>query len=183
MEWLAVLSSGWAVIWTIGLFLVLTATVENELGFVSLIVLAVGILVLELTGATAVVTWAMDNPINFLGAAALYLLAGAVWALFKWWRYSQKNAHRVKEAFSQWQKSNAAAPREDFYNSDYHNPLSLSKNRDRIIVWMAWWVPSLFWALVSDLVIGLWNRLYDMLSGAFGSVMRRVVNQAIDGKE
>lgn len=180
MEWLAMLSGGWAIIWTIAVFAVLVGTVENEFGFVSLIVLVVGLIVLELTGATAVTTWAMANPVRFVGLAALYLLAGAAWALFKWWRYANRHAGRVKTAFAEWQKSHANSPREEFFDSHYHNPLSLTGNRDRIIVWMAWWVPSLFWALVSDLVIGIWNRLYDMLSGAFGSVMRRVVNSAID---
>jgi len=177
MEFLAALAGGWAIVWTLVLFAIITATVEHELGTVSFIVLAVGLLVLEFTGTTALWAWASTNPLRLVGLAVLYLLAGCAWALIKWWLYVRKQKERVEKYFKYWRgmTRNEGVADSGFLDSD-ENPVQLnSENRNRIMIWMMWWVPSLFWTVVSDLVIGIWNRLYDLLAGGFAKIARGIV--------
>lgn len=178
MEFLNVLAGGWAIIWTALAFFILVATVEHEQGVASIVVLAIAVLVLELTGATALAAWVVANPVAVVGYAFLYFIAGGAWSLLKWWLFVRRQADRIKEKFDLWVKHNPDQPKSEFYASSY-NPANLGENKDRIMLWMMWWVPSLFWAIASDLIIGIWNRVYDLMAGGFRAIMQRIVGNVI----
>lgn len=177
MEFLGFLAGGWAIVWTVVLFGIIVATTENELGWVSFIVLAIGVTVMELAGASALWPWVVENPLRLVVYLVGYLIAGGLWSLFKWWLFVRRRMPEVKEAFQRWSRDHASAPMDEFIASSYHNPVSLSDNtnQERIMRWMIWWVPSLFWTLLSDLLISIWNRVYDLMAGGYRAIMRRIV--------
>lgn len=52
--------------------------------------------------------------------------------------------------------------------------LPLRDYKGRITTWMAFWPFSLVWTLVDDLVIRLWENLYEMLTGTFRRIFESV---------
>ena len=44
------------------------------------------------------------------------------------------------------------------------------ENKDIIINWMSFWIPSMLWTAFNTLIIELWEKLYKMVKGVYGRI-------------
>jgi len=108
-----------------------------------------------------VVIFAFKTPLpswqNLLMYGAGYLVAGALWSLYRWWRYVREVVQKARDN------------KENHY-SDLPSPseLSVSNNKDRIIAWIAFWPWSVFWSITHD----LFYNIYDALRKVYGQIAK-----------
>lgn len=181
MEFLSALGGVWAVIWTLMVFAVVVGAVEFESMAVAFVVTAIGLVVLEVAGATHIRGWIQESPMRLILLAVLYLACGALWSVVKWWFYVRKQRPEIKASYENWKDryGGGGDTSLDAFLVSESNPVKASKNKHRIMVWMVWWVPSLFWTVCSDIIMKIWDRLYDMLVGIYTNIANRIAKSAV----
>lgn len=115
-----------------------------------------------------------------LGGFVAYLVTGMVWTVFKWWRY----ARRTRTKLQDWLIRNPVPTGQDpaqFYIRASKNvkfltgiqyldgkfKLLASQHKTRIIRWLALWPFSMLGTLINDLMIRLWETIYELLGGVY----------------
>lgn len=179
MEFLSGLASMWAVVWTILFLLVLSGLIEYEQGWLSLLLTAGVFAVAEVYWDAGLVDWGTDNPGRLLMYAVLYVVIGVAWSLIKWSMYVSRRRTVTTEAYSREKKnygSNAAESLEAFAVSS-SNPLHPSRHKSRILMWMAWWVPSVLSTILFDFLDRFWDLVYDRFSNVFVRIGASIVSR------
>ena len=139
---------------------------------------------LALAGATYLVSgvdpflWIVANPVLTMLLVAGYLLAGALWARMKFSLWLMDEAKSMREAYESYRRStpHTDASLENFKKSLAARTWSPARNKGRIMAWMAWWVPSVFWTLTHDFFQKIWRWAYDLMLKS----LERATNSALD---
>lgn len=133
---------------------------------------------------TLIGTWGLIamNPGVVFGCGLLFLAAGVLWSLFKWYRFVVKQAEdarrRLDIQISVYQ-SNRGYPykmdteegRQDFLNDA--KPL-VSRYKARIAGWIAFWPLSILWTVLTELLQDVFERIVEF----FKSYYQRIVDKA-----
>lgn len=180
MDILAAFTGGWVAIWCAIIFFILIVSVEQEKGFVSLIATVVGILALEVSGATHIWNWAYQNPFRWIALILIYLTCGAAWSIVKWWFYVRKSRESVRAEYGMWQSVHPDGSIDEFLDSPSNRlRLKNGENKNRIVLWMIWWIPSLVWTVCSDVVLDIWHKIYDLLSSIYTNIAKHVIKSTL----
>ena len=128
------------------------------------------------------------NPFYFLTYAGIYVLAGLIWSVLKWWRYVAKirreyDAARVR--FCELHRLDPAAPLplrfkalwQENSERDFGEPPQVTEHRGDIIRWMTYWPFSLLWTILNDPV----RRLFEFLYNLVGAKMQAISDQLFKG--
>jgi hypothetical protein len=122
------------------------------------------------------------NPLNVLYGLFAYAVIGAVWSIFKWWRYLHKDdiQARIKMDFDAWKSrsENEGKPVSAFVTSP-SNTVRASNSKPRIIGWIAYWPASLVWALTHDLLKWIADSVYDLLKRIYLAIADSVTRSTI----
>lgn len=135
---------------------------------------------------TPVYEWAVANPALFAASVVAYFIIGAIYAVYKFIRFSykireQNRFHKerfllghsssvmTEELFKEW--TNLLATRRYTYDvQTFHGereyPLTkpnISDHKSDIALWVIYWVPSLFWTLLNDPLRKIANLIYDLI--------------------
>lgn len=177
-------SIGFWILLTIEFILLLTFTELEKpgLSFFSLIVFG---LLLKFFGAGDVFEWVWEHPREVLFGAGVYLAAGMVWGVVKWYFFVTKRRDEYleeKEEFfkrrgteDDWARSTL---RMRFLNSKGELTPLARENKSRIIMWMAYWPWSLLWTTINDAVKRIYREIYQaiqrLLQGISDSVFKDV---------
>lgn len=86
----------------------------------------------------------------------LYLIAGLIWAIFKWFLYCK-----------QWVREQNRGEHKYFYAKD---TLSASDHKERITLWIVYFPLSIVWTVARDVVKNGLSRICDCLSGIFDKI-------------
>jgi len=86
-----------------------------------------------------------------------YIAVGGGWSIFKWWRH-------VRAMVTAYKNDNKTTT---VYTRDFE----ASNHKAKIIVWIAYWPWSLFWAITSD----LFNNLFDILASCYKKISDKAV--------
>jgi hypothetical protein len=100
-------------------------------------------------------------------AVGLYLAAGGIWSLFKWWRHCRQELEATKEKIAH------QPDRFDYHQSDLRNQVSASQNKGRICAWITYWPWSCFWNISRDAI----NTVFDALTGLYNGISNHTLNQ------
>jgi len=96
---------------------------------------------------------------------AVYVLAGILWSLFKWYRFVQKKAAYYHEKCGTTLTSTQL--------TSFKDSVSVLGNKARLTGWIAWWPWSLIWSVTGD----FWNFLYDTMVNAYRKIADREINK------
>jgi len=75
-------------------------------------------------------------------------------------------------SFKIWMKKNS-----------YNNPLAPTQNKLRITRWMVWWPTSIIWTVCSDLIINIYNFIYDKIAFIFTAILDKQIDRAISNND
>lgn len=169
MEWAFLFQLAGSII----LFVALLVSVEHESAFASFAVTVVALIFFWFLYDNGPFRWVSENPIRFIGVLALYFVIGSMWSVFKWYLYVRKNREFVHQRYT----SSVRKGSFDDYLNSAENPMHIMNNKERITIWMIWWVPSMIWTAIHDMVKGIWNFIYNMLGTLYTNIMKAVVGQ------
>lgn len=89
-----------------------------------------------------------DNPGRSIAIIGIYICAGLIWSIFKWYFFLQNKKQELVE------KSEAGR---DVYESDFPQA---KDNKNRIVTWMSYWPFSAFWTLINEPVKKVFRFIY-----------------------
>lgn len=183
--------------------IILLALIENErpwLGGFTLIVTGV---LLHFFGGVNLLSLVLANPGLSALCLVGYLAVGVAWALVKWFLFALRKKEEYLEAKESWKpeqearwdyvrdESNRILPDKAQVKSgptkweDSHArklllnskgglmPLA-RENKERIMLWIAYWPWSLLWTLVDDPLKRLARHIFNMIQDTLQSISNRV---------
>lgn len=187
--------------------IVLIRVIEEDDALPGFIVLAVTAVIFMVFGnfMLGVVNYIYHNPLILLGGVAIYLLAGLLYSVYRWWRYLIKKRKEFDQNKVEWirrEKQRRDHAKEQYNPEDIlaawkknvaDNSLlqqyipRLSRNKERITCWMTFWPWSLFWYMFRKLFIEIWNNIYKLFQGMFrrirNSVFKDILSEYADDVE
>ena len=155
---------------------------------------ATGIIIAYLCGLSffwevSVFSWLWNNPFSFIWYAFLYLGIGAAWSTFKWYKFVDQKRDAYEENVDYFMKKHKVTDRDllkndpkvkkdwkEFINSHYRYGYVIptaKENKANIIMWMTYWVFSMFWAITGDLLDWIYSRMYKALSRLADRIVER----------
>jgi hypothetical protein len=166
---------GWWLI-TLGCFVWIIWSVEKDSWSGSLTCAILYILFLQFLGRLDLFGGVIGHPIDSVLDVLAYFVIGFWWSFVKWWLYVNKIAIKRsdarKEFLANYKEPKSAVPSEtrDKYhvapiastkrdddwgfivrNYSLEKP-TVSKNKNKISIWIIYWPVSLLWSLLDDLV-------------------------------
>jgi membrane protein implicated in regulation of membrane protease activity len=130
---------------------IITACVENE-HYSTPTVVAIILAAIYWKAITAL-------PWSIIGIAiGSFVLIGACWSIFQWFRRVQKKATEFKEEFG--------ATLTTQQMRDLQRLVSASDNKALITGWIAFWPWDMFWTFTGD----FFNMIYDALSSVYTKI-------------
>jgi hypothetical protein len=153
-------------------FILITTFVEKEeqSGTGATIILIISVFLIGIFGNFEsfknIFNYAVTNPWTVLGFFALYVVLGIVWSFFKWYFYLSTIKEEVKE-----KKENCIK----FYRQEID--ISLSVNKNRVIVWMSYWPFSIIWTLINDPIKKLYRYILHKISGLYQKISDRMFKE------
>lgn len=125
-----------------------------------------------------------QNPIPFFFGVLAYLVIGIGWSVFKWWTYL--NTEEVKKKalvyLASKQKRNPHDNPDPYTKqsllTDRYSPLSPleATNYSRLMRWLAWWPISVLSTLFRELVVKLFENIFNWVKGIYVNISRKVVD-------
>ncbi len=156
---------------------------DNGGGLAFLTVLGT-LLLLQWFGDVKVFSAISTNPSLALLALLAYLVVGAVWSIAKWYFYLHRRRevyndkrfrilrdYRVDKVSDLQQRDKESVVRQ---LRDYAAQPKARENKQRIIVWMAYWPWSLVWTFFSDFVRRLCHHIYEWLHRLYQAISDHV---------
>lgn len=166
---------------------------EKEKGLLASVVLLASILAMTFFGNVPTFAWIVANPWSFAAAAGIYLAAGALWGLIRWWIFNNHVLEEYEEDKMEWlhargvndlivpEKLKADWNKELLnYASRWSKTIAGEQkivieprwwdHKNKIATWMAIWPWSMAWYVVANFVKDVFKRIQRWLS----SVMERI---------
>jgi hypothetical protein len=120
-----------------------------------------------------------NNPLLLFYWTAGFLLAGAGWSLFKWWRH-------VDRVVKSWAKRGytddlrklekiKAASSDSSVDLPYE--IDPGHNKDRFFGWIVYWPFSLVWTLLDDPLRAAFEFMYDQFGQFYTKIAQRVARR------
>lgn len=168
------------------LFGLLVFFAEAERLWSSVILVIVAVLVAQFVAGIAVLTFLFSNPIMFIAAVLVYLIAGSAYTTFwEWPKYCRLNVN--PKALAKFLKSKGLAEgpaSEDEYYSDPRVFKLHPKNHiTRLGHMVLHWPFLLFWTLLHDPITWLYNFMYDLLGDFFLKIAVTITKTAVDASK
>lgn len=164
------------------LFLLTAATESFFVGFIVLFLSGAWIAFVE---GVDILAYAQENTGTILVFLLVYVACGAIWSLVKWRLWLGKQKDGITRAWDTFQLNNPSltgdmeAMKNDFLRSSYGYTWRAANNKGMILSWLVWWVPSLAWTVFKDLLIKVWERVYDLLSGVYDRISSAFIRNII----
>lgn len=129
---------------------------------------------------STMVSFVQNHPYEIIGGIFAYLIVGAIFSIAKWFLYlnseDMQEYIKAKKTYYDQLKPEARESIGSFYAYlKGEHSVSVSKNKSRITFWIAWWPPVLFWTLFSDLLVKVWNHIYNLLGGIYEKILEKTV--------
>jgi hypothetical protein len=110
-----------------------------------------------------------NSPFAFLGYVVGYVFIGAIWSVVKWYFFLVE----VKNYYLERKQR----------HSDASLVIPLAKNyKSTIIMWMSYWIVSIYWTFLKEFVTGIWNKVYIHLGGLYDKMSNRIFKDVVELK-
>lgn len=113
-----------------------------------------------------------NSPLTFFGYVAGYLAIGSIWSFIKWYYYLVD----YKNKYIEQKNSNAS------YKPTLRVPVAKEHKGD-IIMWMSYWVVSVFWTLIHRWVTKIWTTLFLKFEGLYNKLSKNVFKDLVEEDE
>lgn len=135
-----------------------------------------------------VFTYIKNNPEKIVLWTLAYLAAGIVWSGVKWAMHVRKVGQKCSEIIEA-NKGNmnamisALKSASESYAFTGANPAELipkaSKHKDRIIIWMVYWIPSFIGTICNEWVYNLFNNIFKLIRHLYQSLANQIFSGVI----
>jgi hypothetical protein len=133
-----------------------------------------GVGIWTLTGANFL-SWVYNNPLTLLWQAVAYVAIGVLWSNFKW-RKHMKSDEVQRELRDGYARMKPGATLEDFRRSVWFpREAEPSANKGAIVSWLSLWPFSVIGFVAGDVILRMFERIYDTLSGLYEGITLRSV--------
>lgn len=129
--------------------------------------------------------FALQEPWTFVLYVVSYVALGAVWSVFKWWRFVVRCYDRYERQRTEFLRKNGATVMSEalkalWYERHYHAPVpTYQECRGAIATWMMFWPFSILSELFSDWLRQIFIVISDMLGGVYRSIVASVFKDAL----
>ena len=104
-----------------------------------------------------------DNPLKFILYIILYVFAGAIWSVMKWYFFLVEKKNEFIQS------------KIDYPSTTHKLNIPLAKDhKGTIILWMSYWIPSLFWTFINQWVSKVWTKMFNNLESVFNKISKSV---------
>lgn len=109
----------------------------------------------------SLISYALDNPKEFMGWILVYLVIGIIWVFIKWGLFLLKLREQARE-FEQYKD----------------HPPQVRQYKSKIISWMSYWPFSMIGTFFGDIVRRIYNTIFeiihDMLQSMSDHMFRKI---------
>ena len=201
MEWLTTWFifgsiSFWALIGIETILLFLLTVGEDDIWLTPATVSLIAVLaLLQFVGKVPVFQTIVENPKAAFGWAGLYVLAGVVWMVAKWYLFVKakirKYQQEVRDEFVRENnlKNGEEIPAilkplmekaiQDKLGYGSCEAPQVSEHKEQLFTWFAFWPASGIWTIINDPITRLFNSIYHQLRGALQAISDRVYRQLL----
>jgi len=153
----------------LALSVVYTIATETDSHGIAIFSTVLAIALYWATISVAVAAWHL-----LLIGILVYLVLGGVWSVYRWLNYCRKfiQEHPYTITVEEYSSGRRVLLTEEQY---YKSELLPSKNRSRLIGWVAYWPWSLVWNITGDLLTTVYNLLVDI----YKRTAERVIRQSL----
>ena len=187
--------------------IVLFAFIANESGTGAALSVFTLCTFLYLFGGVNIVAYVGAHPLESVGWIAGYLVLGVGWAVLKWYFFVKERLREYKKLrveFLTTHKQDITKPVPEELKEKWVDCLTrqgwarygdwkvfeggkrlvriipqASRNKARIMRWIAWWPVSLVWSVISDWVVEILQRIYERIAG----VLQRIADAIFEDVE
>ena len=165
------------------------------------ITLVTTLLLLNFFSTTPLLTWISVYRYEFLAGVLGYFVGGAIWGVCKWYFFNKNRYEKYELEKRTWLHNkgytgteipdNLKAAWTDYlkgsstwsYSTDRYSSkdtrvvqikLQSWQHKSRISMWMTYWVWSLAWSLLDDIVKNAFRKIQQHLTGLMESITNRV---------
>ncbi len=160
--------------------------IDQENGIGATISVVVFAALLQWCGDVDLIGYVRLHPLFILSCIAGYFALGAVWGVIKWWMFCRDRLEEYEEARDEFLRSmgqpsgTRAVPPElrQQWKEHLRSPDHLGRNRTvdlsktpqvhahkaEILRWMTFWVVSMIWSFINDLVKRVFRMIYQKLA-------------------
>lgn len=120
------------------------------------------------------------NPATTLIFIALYFLAGALWSVFRWWRYVTEKRKEFDEALAKFHKEykikdgdpipDNVLSKWTYYKVEVPN---VAKKKRSLVTWIIYWPWSMLWYFIRDFVVEIAEEIYKRLALMYTSIVNK----------
>ena len=132
-----------------------------------------------------VFTWAWDNPKLLAQGLFVYILAGIVWATFKFVVKLRKARNKYIADKKEYFRSNPRITDEAWiakikgsYGGTENYAPTVNQNKENIMFWAWWWPFSVIGFFFEDLIVELWNMSWNFMKGFLNGIRSTVLGEA-----
>jgi hypothetical protein len=181
----------WILVLSSIVFGVLVAITSSEKPLSALVFFIVSWTAITFLSGTNPFNYVVDHAGDIFVWIGVYLLIGVAYAYAKWtWFYlpSPYVQTKITETFnafkSHWSRTFSDTKTNDELIEEFvkssHYPFGLNKDKWKISTWVIWWPINLFWNMLDDVMIKVWEWFSSALSGSFASIAKSQVKKTID---
>lgn len=177
--WLLIFTGAWFWILTAAIAIVLVYEVAHERPVATGFTIVLYLLAIHLFGDAAVFSALRAHPAYIYIGVPAFFLAGALWALVKWWFYVKRKALEYRESRLEFLVVNKVEGAtldtpvpEDLRTRSFPRPRKplARQNKGRITTWMVYWPFSMVWTLLDE----PWRLIYEAMARLFQRISDRV---------
>lgn len=132
----------------------------------------------------------LQHPLQLLYYVGMYVVAGAFWGAWKWYRFCVKSRKHYEKAKADFLKANHVTQLTPELRVEWTEKLKHqegygryatvigipeAKNyKEKIINWMYLWPFSVLGSVVADLIIRLWDNVYKWMGNVYNNIAKAV---------
>jgi len=188
-------------VFSVVVFIAITALVESDEGFYATLVAVCTILSLQFLSHVPILTTVKTNP----GHVALYVLGyfvvGAAWSVFKWYIFLHKATNKYETYKAEFMERRGAKvfdgelasklmdelEEKNKYQSEDSKinsaPPLARKHKSNLTRWATYWPFSMVGFALNDVVRKAWQYIYDLLQSTYQRISNHVFrNVSADAK-
>jgi len=177
--WFLLFTGVWFWILTVAIILLIVLEVAKERAFLTGFTIVMYLMVIHLFGDASLFSTIGKHPALVYAGVPGFFLAGAFWALAKWWFFVKRKALEFRQRRMKYLERRGVVgatldtpmPKEmvESFGTVPVKPLA-HKNKGKIITWMVYWPFSMVWTLLEE----PWRLIYEALSRIFQKVADKV---------
>jgi len=121
--------------------------------------------------------WVLANYRLFLVYVIFYFIAGAVWSLFKWYRFVKAELERCKGIKNKSDKYDWA-----FQLTLNNWPPCPDQNKSKIVRWIVAWPVNLVWAILEDFFVWVGRKIYSFIGDIYRKIANKLFAEVLNGE-